>query len=363
MGHTYLEGTPILPEEDQPLARLPWALFLFLTLFALGPVLGQQKYEDLYLSGRVLFENGNPPGEPVKVEFTCRGRLEKLVYTDADGYFKFKARDRIVSRQENFDKFFDRYHFNLSACELGASFPKHTSTTITLQRRGIYEKASIGTIYLRPEENDESGLVTVNSLAAPKEAKSLFDSARKELLKESPDLPKAISQLEAALVAYPQFAAGWNLLGEALIRSGNLDKGCKALHTAAEKDQGFALPWLTLALLYLKERELEQALMASGNALAIAPDLGEALLYQASAQLALGYPQAAEESLRLALDSPDLDAVPRIHFLLGSILSEKGKYAAAADQYRSYLRLEPDSMAAKAAREQLRVWEQAGLLR
>jgi Flp pilus assembly protein TadD len=330
---------------------------------ALTPVLGQQKYEDLYLWGRVLFENGNPPGEPVKVEFSRRGRMEKLVYTDADGYFKFKARDRIVSRQENFDKFFDRYHFDLSACELSAFFPKHSSTTITLQRRGIYEKASIGTIYLRPEETDESGLITVNSLAAPKEARSLFDSAKEELSKESPDLPEAISKLEAALEVYPQFAACWNLLGEAHIRSGNLEKACKALHKATEEDQELALPWLTLALLYLKEADLEKALMASGNALAIAPGLGEALLYKASAQLALGYPREAEESLRLALESPDLEAVPRIHFLLGSILSDNGKYAAAAEQYRSYLKLERDSLAAEVAREQLRVWEQAGLLR
>ena len=57
-------------------------------------------------------------------------------------------------------------------------------------------------------QTPESGLITVNSLAAPKEARRLFDSAKKELLKESPDLPKAISKLKAALVAYPQFAAG-----------------------------------------------------------------------------------------------------------------------------------------------------------
>ena len=102
-------------------------LLLLAALFASANLSGQNKYEDLYLSGYVLFRDGAPPNEPVKVELTCRGQIQQLSYSRADGYLSFKAGLKGTTAQTFAQKFSDRYHYNLAACQLSASLSGFTS--------------------------------------------------------------------------------------------------------------------------------------------------------------------------------------------------------------------------------------------
>jgi tetratricopeptide (TPR) repeat protein len=335
------------------------ALLLAVLLFS-AFLCAQNKYEDLYLSGYVLFSDGSPPNEPVKVELACRGQVQQLSYTRADGYFIFRAGHKGDNVQTLAQKFSDRYHYNLDACQLSASLPGHTSTIITLGRRGIYQKAPVGTIVLLPEEDESSGLVSVEALTVPKDALKAYGEAKEELERENPNLEEAVTSLRRAVDLFPEFTAAWNLLGKSYIRANDLNQGREALTMAIRLDESFVEPCLTLALLELMQDRMIEAIAASERALAAMPDLAEAHFYRASAFNALGNLEEARVSLQAVLASPDLERLPRAYFLLGSVLAQEGKFTEAADHLVRYISLEPETRAAAAAAAQLKDWKQAG---
>jgi tetratricopeptide (TPR) repeat protein len=336
-------------------------LLLSVLLLSPGFLCGEVKYEDFYLSGYALFGDGTPPNEPVKVELTCRGRVEQLTYTRPDGFFKFRAALRGEQQQSLGDKLKTR-PVTMDACELSASLPGYTSTKISLGRRGIYQNESVGTILLLPEEKESSGLISVAALAVPREAMERYKQAEAELNCEHADIEEVIRNLRRAVELYPRFAAAWNLLGESYLRSGDLEQARPALTAAIRLDANYVQPCLTLALLELKQGRMVEALTISERALAVIPDLVEALFYHASAHIALGNLREAEDSLRAAMASPDIEFFPRVYFLLGDVLARKGKLVEAAEHFRHYIDLEPDSKAAAAASDQLAQWKKAGYL-
>jgi Flp pilus assembly protein TadD len=330
-------------------------------LFFPGFLYGQGRYEDLYLSGYVLFGDGTPPNEPVKVELSCKGQVEQLTYTGGDGFFKLRAALRGEPQQSLGPRLKTR-PVTMDACELSASLPGYTSTRISVSRRGIYRNDSVGTILLLPEEKESSGLISVAALAVPKEAMERYEQAEAELNGAHANIEEAIRNLQQAVEIYPRFAAAWNLLGESYLRSGDLKQARPALTAAIRLDPNYVQPCLTLALLELKQGRMVEALTISERALAVIPDLAEALFYHASAHIALGNLREAEDSLLAAMASPDIEFFPRVYFLLGDVLARKGKLVEAAQHFRHYIDLEPDSKAAAAAADQLAQWRKAGYL-
>ena len=127
-----------------------------------------------------------------------------------------------------------------------------------------------------------------------------------------------------------------------------------------ESDPKYVPPYLSLALLELKQQQMAEAAKYTDQVIKLLPELPEAHFYRAIAEMSLGDFNAAEESIRIVQASPEAPKYPRTHFMLGNILAQKGDIPGAAAQFRSYLQLEPSSSMADAARQQLSQWEAAG---
>ncbi len=329
-------------------------------------------FRPLYLSGKVTLPDGSPPPEPAIVYLYCPGGRQPQAYTNDKGAFNFPvggAQHRRVidaSRQGPSAPVGasgpDRSFVDLTQCELRAYLPGYTSSKIDLGRRSVFEAPEVGTLILTPATKGHGTLVSLNTLAAPKNARKAYEKAQKELAKPKPKLKKILKELEKAIRLYPEFAAAWNLLGEVKIRTGDLEGARAALEKATEADPKFATPYVTLALMAIEKRNLEAAARYADQAVELVPNFAEAHYYRALAYASLGKPDLAEESVRAVREAGQLERYPRLYFIQGNIHAQRGDVRAAAAQFQRFVELEPDSRAAAAVRRQLEQWKQQGLL-
>ncbi len=330
------------------------------------------QFRQLYLSGKVTLPDGSPPPEPAIVRLYCPGGWQPQAYTAKDGSFNFPVGGAQQARIRDSSRTLpdtpvgasgpDRSFVSLTGCELRAYLPGYTSSKIDLGRRSVFESPEVGTLILRPAGPTGDPLVSVKTLAAPKKAQNAFRKAQEQLSKQRPDAARAARELEKAVEEYPQFAEAWNLLGETRIRLSDLSGARAAFEKAIEADPEFLPPYVMLALMELQQNNMRGAAQFADRAVALAPDHAEANYYRAVAHSELGNLAAAEESIRRVQSGVEADRYPRTHFLLGNIHLQRGDVTAAAEAFRRYLELEPNSRAAAAVRRQLADWKAAGVL-
>ncbi len=329
-------------------------------------------FRPLYLSGKVTLPDGSPPPEPAIVYLYCPGGRQPQAYTNAKGVFNFPVggaqNRRVIDSSRTLPSAPvgasgpDRSFVDLTQCELRAYLPGYTSSKINLGRRSVFETSEVGTLILTPATKGHGTLISMNTLAAPKNARKAYEKAQKELARTKPNLKKALHALEKATRIYPGFAAAWNMIGETRIRLGDLQGARTALEKAAEADPKFAAPLVTLALMALEQRNMKDAARYADQAVELVPNLAEAHYYRAIAYWSLGKPDLAEESIRTVQAGGEADRYPRLHFILGNIYTQRGELQAAAAEFQHFIELEPQSRAAGAAREQLKKWKEQGLL-
>ena len=81
--------------------------------------------------------------------------------------------------------------------------------------------------------------VSFNTLNAPKKARDAFEKAGKELHKEKVDFKKVRKHLKKATEIYPEFAAAWQLLGQANLASGDRKEARNSFRHALEADPNY----------------------------------------------------------------------------------------------------------------------------
>jgi tetratricopeptide (TPR) repeat protein len=332
------------------------------------------QFRPLYLSGKVLLDDGSPPPEPATVELRCQSFRQPEQKTNKDGAFNFavggdRSRElpdsqRTMPGQAVGASGSDRSFVSLTGCELEASLPGYMSSKIYLGRRSVFESPDVGTIVLHKlSTGGEGTLISASTAAAPADAKKAYDQAEKELAQQKPNQGKAIKDLQKAVQAYPQFAAAWNLLGQTRLASNDADGAREAFTKAMEADPKFVPPCLSLALIDLKQQKPQDAVQLTSRVLKMAPGLPEALYYNAMANMYTGDQDAAEKSAKALIDGGAAPKYPRTYFIMGNILAQKGDVAQAAEQFRHYLEAEPASSAAAAVRKQLAEWQASGLVK
>ena len=349
-----------------------WFIFLIVALFvlfALPSVSGQS----LTLSGKVILEDGSPPPEPVKIELICDNEIQPQALTQSDGGFSFRvggnrafevhASSAGVTHPSSLPRpAGSRGFYDMTHCEVRGFLAGYRSSKIQLGRRNERESPDIGVIVLYPQAESQGPMVSLSTLRSPEKALEAYQKAQKELAKEDLNPKKASEALLKAIEEYPQFSAAWNLLAEARIHMDDLEGAREALRKAIETDPNYATPCVTLALLELKQGNTAGAAEASEKAIRLAPEHAESRYYHAMAMTSLGDLIKSEESLRVVLTSPEANRFPRAHFLLGSVLAQKGQLKDAAAQYQRYLELESNSRAAVVVRQQLEQWQSSGLI-
>jgi hypothetical protein len=342
----------------------------------------------MFLTGKVLLDNGKAPDSRTKVELICQGSVVRQEYISQSGNFSIelgadqggtRTMDASVSSSDYSQLgsgganvfggsagigggLASTRSVNLSNCELVAQLPEYQSDVISLGRRRALDNPDVGLIILHSMKAPEIGTVSLKTLAAPKDARKAYEKAGKELQKEKPNFSKASKELTKAVEIYPEFASAWYVLGKVRLAQQDRPAASQAFKEAKAADSGYAIPYLSLAMMALEEERWKEASDLSNQVLELNPRLTEAHYYNALANSSLGRFNVAEESALVVLDRNKAENYPLIYYVLGLAESQKGNFPSAAARYRSLLEIRPEGSFSGKLKQQLAQWQEQGLI-
>ncbi len=331
----------------------------------------------IFLSGKVILDDGTPPPEPVTIERVCNGIARPEAYTDSKGRFSFQLGqnshvmpDASVSASSDFGfpnesgsrgggfpgtpgarQVTER---DLIGCELRAALPGFRSEHVNLTGRRVMDNPDVGAIILRRLGNVEGLTISATSLNAPKDARKALDKSRELMKKNPPKIDEAQKELEKAVQMYPKYAVAWQELGVIHEKRSHVEDARKAYAAAIEADSKYVNPYLQLAQIAAREQKWQDVADTTDRIVKMNPvDFPMAFFFNSVAYLQLGKLDPAEKSAREALKLDTNKRIVKLDHVLGVILAQKGDFPAAAQSMRSYLLRAPMAGDADLVKKQL----------
>ena len=232
----------------------------------------------LFLHGRVLTDDGQPPAAPVVVQRICASSTFPEGYTDNKGRFSFEVggnsalltADASVSgarlgragfpggggftspegiRQIGLGR------FDLSGCTLRAELSGYRSDELHLGMYSSMDNNDVGVIVLRRLDGLVGNVVSALTLAAPKNAQKAYLSGIRELRKKRPNFRKGAAQFEKAVAAYPEFAAAWAAMGDAKLGMQDHAGARAAFSKSLEADPKYLKPYEPLIRMAVAQQD------------------------------------------------------------------------------------------------------------
>lgn len=332
--------------------------------------------QPIFLSGRVMLEDGSVPSEPITIERVCGTSVHAEGYTDSKGYFGIQlGNEQAVfqdATQSGSPSGFgqpgsqggsmggamssmgtggtsgNRY----MNCDLRARLSGFRSQTVSLSMRRPMDSPDIGTILLHRIAPTEGSVISAVSLRAPKDARKAFDKGQDALKKHKTD--QAEAEFQKATAAYPEYATAWYELGRIQLGKGQAEEARKSFDAALKADPKFVNPYIELSLIALQAHKWDELADVTNRAVQLDPfDYPQAFFFNAVANYNLQNIDAAEKSDREAQRLDTRHQYPKADQLMGIILAQKQDYAGAAEQLKNYLKLAPDASDAPKVRSQL----------
>lgn len=328
----------------------------------------------IFLSGRVMMDDGTPPPEPVTIERLCNGMARPEAYTDSKGRFSFQLGQNQRAMMPDASVASDGFGGASSGasgiaggsrggqgmggdtrtmgCELRASLPGYRSDIVNLGNRRSLDNPDVGVIVLHRLGNVEGNTISATSFQAPKDARKAFEKGA-DLMKKK-KWPEAEKQLLKAVEIYPNYASAWYELGMAYQQQDSVDQARKAYGQALSADPKYVKPYLQIATLAVKDKNWQGVAAATSQLIRLDPvDFPAAYFYDSVANFNLRNLDAAEKSAREAVRLDSGHRMPKAEHVLGVILANKQDYAGAAQFMKSYLEHAPDAEDADVVRKQL----------
>lgn len=332
----------------------------------------------MFMSGKVIMEDGTPPPEAVTIERVCNGIARPEGVTDSKGRFSFELgrntgmfMDASVSSPDfgpgtmsgsrggsGIGPNMGIRERDLLGCELRAALPGFRSDVVNLSGRRFLENPDVGTIVLRRMGNVEGLTISATSLAAPKDAKKAFEKGRDAAKKNK--LEDAQKHLQKALEIYPKYAVAWHELGLVHDRRKDPQAARQAFEKALEVDQKFISPYDGLAQMAARENNWQEVADITDRMLRLNPiDFPRAYFYNAVAKLNLQKLDDAQVSATRLIEMDPSNRYIKVEHVLGLILAQKQDYAGAAVHIRKFITDAPKGTDLEQAKKQLSQLEQA----
>jgi tetratricopeptide (TPR) repeat protein len=327
----------------------------------------------IFLSGRVMLEDGTAPPGHVTIERVCGATIRVEANADLKGYFSFQL------GAANTDVFPDASvggglrgepgeptgprsggitERDLTNCELRARLAGYESQSIQLGTRRTLDNPDVGTILMRPLGQSPGTTISATTLAAPKDARKAYEKGL-DLVKKK-KLPEAQADFEKAVGLYPRYAIAWSELGRIQAEHGQLEAARNSFNQSISSDPKFVVPYVEIAALEYRARRWQELADTSEKAVALDPfHYPQTIFLNAVANYNLHNIDRAEESARRAQKLDINHQIPQISHVLGVILAERRNYAAAAAEMRDYLKFAPEASDAAEVRSQIEQLEQS----
>lgn len=320
----------------------------------------------IFLSGKVMTDDGSPLPMGVAVERVCGANIRVAGYTDSKGHFSFewgKAQGVLpdASSSASSDSPFGISEGNatgLSAnssfgggnfssenqmanCELRAAAPGFRSDVVHLNGHRSMDDPNVGTIVLHRLAGVEGSSVSATSYNAPKDAKKAFERGMDAFNKGK--TAEALKNFDKAVDSYPKYADAWFRLGLTKSQSGDTAGAKEAYGKALEADSKLVGPYVEMGLISMRQSDWRSTADALDRAVRLDPiDYPQAWYGSAVAHYNMKEYAAAEKSIREVIRLDVKHARPRAGYLLGLILAEKQDLDGAVVQLRAYLKVATD---------------------
>jgi tetratricopeptide (TPR) repeat protein len=328
----------------------------------------------IFLSGKVMVDDGTPPPESVSIQRICAANPHTEAYTDSKGNFSFELGQRLGVMPDASEDTFGRSMGGsgsmsipgsstgdvsrlLMGCSLRASLPGYRSDSVDLTNRKSLDNPDVGTIILHRIGNVQGLTVSATSNLAPKDARKAFEKGTNDMKKGKWE--DAQKEFEKATSVYDKYAAAWCDLGRVQEHQKNEEAAKNSYAKAIAADAKYVIPYNHLAGIAVRERNWHNAKDATDRLLSLDPvNFPEAYFYNALANYELKNFDAAEKSARAGIKADTDHALPRMNQLLGVLLAGKQDYTGAAESLKNYLQLAPNGPEAETVKKQLAIVEQ-----
>ena len=343
----------------------------------------QQQFPEMqrpiFLSGRVMMDDGQPPQESVLIERVCNGNPRPEGYTDSKGHFSFQLGQNSniladASVASGNDSAFGGGGLGgqqrsspmspmggmsagiserqLTSCDLRASLAGFRSESVSLAGRRMMDNPDVGTIIMHRMAGVEGYTSSITSMLAPKDAKKAWEKGRD--LARRKKFPEAQKEFQKAVDAYPKYALAWYDLGLAQEAQKDMAGSRESYGKAIAADSKFIKPYVKIYQYDAKDKKWEDVATTTGRVIKLNPfDFPEAYFLNAVANLNLKKLDDAETSARAAMKMDASKRVPQLDHMLGIILAQKQDYTGAAASMRSFLERAPNDPSAALVKKQL----------
>lgn len=340
----------------------------------------------IFLSGKVVFDDGSQPNIDVRIERVCNGSPHLEGHTDSKGRFSFQVGQNqgldVDASDASAGGMFGRPGTTSSmgglntmggpmgtrgglgsasalwGCELRASYPGYRSDVVELGTRHSMDDPEVGTIILHRLANVQGTTISLTSALAPKGAQKSYEKGMQLAAKAK--LEEAEKKLSEATQLYPKYAAAWYALGQIQQRQGRGEDARKAYEAAIQADNKFVSPYDQLARLYAQQGKWEDAAKFSKQAIALNPvEFPSSFWYNAIASYNLKRPDDAEKSVKDLMKLDTRHNYPDAESMMAQILLDRGNYPEAATHLRTFLTLVPNAKNADSLKQILLKIDQA----
>ncbi len=325
----------------------------------------QEMQRPIYISGKVMMDDGIAPPDFVTMYLVCNGQPRPQGYTDSKGRFSISLGDNNAMTPDasvgnTNDPFGSGSNSrgggmpgmgpgrggmterDLMSCELKAELPGFRSDVISLAGRRVMDNPEVGTIILHRLANVEGFTYSMTSALAPKDAKKSYEKGVDRFKKKK--YGEAQTELEKAVALYPKYSVAWYELGRTYGAQKSDDKAREAFQKSVEADPKYVSPHLELLQFAVTERNWEKIDQQAGNVIKLNPySYPQVYFFHSVANYNLKNLDVAEKSAREAAKLDTAHRNPKINHLLGVILADKGEYSSALDQMRTYLTSAPNA--------------------
>ncbi len=332
----------------------------------------------IFLSGKVMFDDGTPPNIEIRIERVCGGSPRLESHTDSKGTFSFQvgqnagvdfdASDTSAGVFSGQNGQFGSSSINgpgsrnpmdpLWNCDLRAAYPGYSSDVVSLATRRSLDDPDVGTIILHRLTNVQGTTISVTSSLAPRHAQKDYQKGMQLAAKGKFD--EAEKHFLAATDTYPKYAIAWFALGQVQQRNGKAEDARKSYEAAIHSDGKYVSPYDQLALLAAQGGKWQDAADYSKQVIQLNPvEFPSSFWYNALANYNLKRPADAEKSTLELLKLDTRHRYPEAENMLAQISLDKGNYTDAATHLRAYLKLAPNAKNADALKQALSKIEQA----
>jgi tetratricopeptide (TPR) repeat protein len=314
--------------------------------------------QPVFVSGRVLLEDGTPATGQVVIERICQTRTFREGYADSRGYFSIQLgintgvfNDASTNTMELGTGGLGGFNgggpnsassseSQYASCEIRASLAGFRSDSLPLFNIRPLNRNDVGVIVLHNYANVQGLTTSATSALAPKDARKSFERGKKALESNKPD--EAQKELLNAVGLFPRFAEAWYDLGRVYERRDHKEEARDAYGKAIAADANFVPPYERLYLMAFGENKWQEVVETSDRVLRLNPyDFPGAYYVNAVANFQLKNFDAAEKSARQATRLVGKQAEPRSHYVLGLALAQKGDFSASSQSLNTYMKVAP----------------------